>query len=276
VIPAHNEGKVLGRCLRSITKDAKPGEIEIVVVCNGCSDRTSWIARSFGPPVKVVETNIGNKCHALNCADAEITSFPRFYVDADVVLSMSSIRKVAKAMKNKKIMAAAPRSEMDLNGCSWPVRAYYRIWKRLPYFQIGLIGGGVYVLSEAGRKVIGQFPDLLGEDEYVRLRYRSENRCVVKDAWFSSKPPRTLGSFIKIRARHQRGRCQLMNRYPELWVSHRHNNPRHLPKIMLKPTLWPSLVIYVIISCLTRSLGWIQYHFYKNPMHWDRDHSSRL
>ena len=42
VIPAHNEEAVIGRLLRSLS-DRKEND-EIIVVCDGCSDRTAEIA----------------------------------------------------------------------------------------------------------------------------------------------------------------------------------------------------------------------------------------
>ena len=50
VIPAHNEERFLPRCLDSVRKasDVFGEVVEIVVVCNRCSDRTESIARSYG------------------------------------------------------------------------------------------------------------------------------------------------------------------------------------------------------------------------------------
>src|SRR5262245_58336894 len=45
VIPAHNEARVIERGLSSLLEGARPGELEIVVVCNGCTDDTAARAR---------------------------------------------------------------------------------------------------------------------------------------------------------------------------------------------------------------------------------------
>ena len=66
VIPAYNEEKVIGRCLRSLLAGAEPDELEVVVAVNGTTDRTAEIARSFGPMVRVVETKTASKIAALN------------------------------------------------------------------------------------------------------------------------------------------------------------------------------------------------------------------
>ena len=37
VIPAHNEANVIQRILSALTDGADDGELDIVVVCNGCT-----------------------------------------------------------------------------------------------------------------------------------------------------------------------------------------------------------------------------------------------
>ncbi len=46
VIPAHNEEKYVARCIRSIKKSAANfgGSVEMIVVCNRCTDKTAEIA----------------------------------------------------------------------------------------------------------------------------------------------------------------------------------------------------------------------------------------
>ena len=53
IIPAHNEEKYIERCIKSIKKSAKQfgGKVEIIVVCNRCTDRTTEIAKSNGANV---------------------------------------------------------------------------------------------------------------------------------------------------------------------------------------------------------------------------------
>ena len=50
VIPAHNEEKYVARCIGSIREAAEfyGGEVEIIVVCNRCTDRTADIAHHMG------------------------------------------------------------------------------------------------------------------------------------------------------------------------------------------------------------------------------------
>jgi glycosyltransferase involved in cell wall biosynthesis len=48
IIPAHNESSVIARTLKAMTDGAKPGELDVIVVCNGCSDDTAVVAGRFG------------------------------------------------------------------------------------------------------------------------------------------------------------------------------------------------------------------------------------
>lgn len=52
IIPTMNEERILGTTLRELL--AEPTPHEIVVVDGGSTDRTVEVARSFGPPVRVV------------------------------------------------------------------------------------------------------------------------------------------------------------------------------------------------------------------------------
>lgn len=53
IIPAHNEGKYVARCIGSVKRAAKyyGGFVEIIVVCNRCTDRTAAIAEKLGARV---------------------------------------------------------------------------------------------------------------------------------------------------------------------------------------------------------------------------------
>jgi glycosyltransferase involved in cell wall biosynthesis len=137
VIPARNESSVIARALWAVTTGALPDELDVIVVCNGCTDDTAAVARGFGTPVRVIETALGNKAHALNLGDKAALAFPRIYVDADVIITLSTIRALAERLEQGDVIAVAPQPCFDLIGSSWPVRAFYDIRCRLPSFGEG-------------------------------------------------------------------------------------------------------------------------------------------
>ena len=50
IIPAHNEERYITRCIKSVdeTKKEFKGQVEVIVVCNRCTDQTAKIARANG------------------------------------------------------------------------------------------------------------------------------------------------------------------------------------------------------------------------------------
>lgn len=75
VIPAHNEALVIGRLLTRLTDDDSTPPLEVIVVCNGCTDDTDDVARSF-QSVRVVATGEAGKANALRIGDSLATVFP--------------------------------------------------------------------------------------------------------------------------------------------------------------------------------------------------------
>jgi len=254
----------------------RKGEWEIVVVANGCRDATAAVAREFAPAVRVVETEVASKIHALNLGDQACVGFPRFYVDADVMLPIESIRRVVDVLTQGRYLAAAPRLRVALEGRPWLVRAYYQIWTRLPYFQDGaMIGSGVYAVSREGRCRFERFPEIVSDDGYVRLQFSLEERVTVRDCDFTIVPPKTLGGVIRVKTRSQRGAYELLRVFPRLRRNERRDYPSALGELLKSPRLWPAFVVYCIVLLVARSRAYWQYHS-GTSVAWERDEDSRL
>jgi glycosyltransferase involved in cell wall biosynthesis len=114
VVPAHNEGQVIGRLLSQLVPAAPTGELDVIVVANGCTDNTVEVAASFGPCVRVISIPVASKYEALFAADRTSTDFPRVYVDADVELRTEDVRALAAALRMPAVLAAAPERILDL------------------------------------------------------------------------------------------------------------------------------------------------------------------
>lgn len=275
IIPAHNEEAVIHRGLDALLDDARPGEVEIVVACNGCTDRTAAIARAYGEPVRVVETDTASKVAALNLGDEAASSYPRFYVDADVVLPLDAVRRIAAVLRDGQALAACPTMRMDFAGASVAVRAYYRVWQALPYTKAGLMGTGVYALSEAGRRRFDRFPDVIADDGYVRLLFAEDERQAVAGAASTVTAPATLADLVRIKTRSRYGIYQLRQRYPEL--ARREAKGKQygggLRDVLREVTLWPALPVYLWVSFASRWRARRQMG--RQAYRWERDESSR-
>jgi glycosyltransferase involved in cell wall biosynthesis len=273
IIPAHNESSVIARTLKAMTDGAAPGELDVIVVCNGCTDDTAAVARSFVPQVRVIETAIAGKTHALNLGDEAAQSFPRIYADADVVISAETIRVLARRLERGDVLAVAPTPNFDLTGCSWPVRACFDIRSLLPSAQEGIGGSGVYALSEAGRGRFREFPELTADDGYVRIQFLEQERETLRSASSTVFPPRTTTGLIATKTRAHYGSYELASRFPRLWQNRGESNNQSLIRLFKHPRLWPKLAIYCLVTTIAKRRA-------RNRLRtavtgWERDNTSR-
>lgn len=209
VIPAHNEAPVIGRLLDALLDGPLGGPApDVVVVCNGCTDDTAKVASR--PGVRVVEVPLPSKHAALRTGDGYARGFPRLYVDADVVIGAAGVRALAEAVADGgPVLAAAPGRDLPMTGCAWPVRAYYRVWQRLPAVREGLFGRGVIAVSREGHARIAALPPLMADDLAASLAFAPGERRVVERARVTVRPPRTWADLIRRRVRADTSSAQL-------------------------------------------------------------------
>jgi glycosyltransferase involved in cell wall biosynthesis len=255
-------------------KGAERNELEVIVVCNGCGDETATIARQVGPPVTVLETAVASKTHALNLGDETASSFPRFYIDADITIPIASIRAVAEVLRDGPVLAAAPRLKVMLERENWFVRAWYDIWTRLPYHREGMVGSGVYAVSEKGRKRFDRFPEIISDDGFFRLQFAPNERKVVQTACFEIQPPKTLRGIINVKIRSRRGKYQLGRKYPELRKNEGQRYRKAIGSILGTPRLWLPMLVYCYVALVIRVKSYWILRF-GDVNRWERDDSSR-
>lgn len=200
VIPAHNEASVVGRLLSRLLDGAAPGEFEVWVVANGCTDGTADVAGAFAD-VKVLVTPQANKHAAMRLADEHAEGFPRLYVDADVELGSADVRALAAAFDDPGVLAAGPSRAMPAERRPWTVRWFYDVWDQLPVVRAGLFGRGVVGVSREGWERLRALPPLLGDDLAASLLFEPSRRRVVAEASVVVHPPRTARALLKIRTR---------------------------------------------------------------------------
>jgi glycosyltransferase involved in cell wall biosynthesis len=206
VVPAHDEAAVIGDLLDSLRPGIDRGRLEVVVVPNGCTDATAEVAQARG--VGVVELADGNKTAALNAGDRAVTAFPRFYVDADVVLSADDLEALAAAFGGG-VDAVAPGRRIDASSSSWAVRAYHRIWDELESTTDSLAGRGCYGVSAGGRQRWGEFPDVTADDAFVNAQFGPTERAVVGDVTSVVVAPPDVRSLLERKRRSHRGNVEL-------------------------------------------------------------------
>jgi hypothetical protein len=209
IIPAHNESRVIPRLLEQLINGADPGEMDIIVVANGCTDDTADVAASFGPNVRVLTIPVASKQAALTAGDRAAEGFPRIYVDADVELRVDDVRALTAALCQPGVLAAAPERELAMTGRPWQVRWYYDVWTLLPAVQSGLWGRGVIAVNEAGHRNLASSPSLQADDLAASLMFEPHETALVPGARVIIHPPRTFAGLLHRRARAVTGVAQI-------------------------------------------------------------------
>jgi hypothetical protein len=220
VVPAHNEAAVIERNLRRLLAGTEPGEFDVVVVPNACSDGTAAAAARV-PGVRVIESQVPGKVPAMHLGDAACLTFPRAYLDADVQLSADGVRALVAACARPGVLAASPVPEYDLSEVAALMRRVHRVHDRMIAPTRALAGAGVYVLTEEGHGRVFPMPDVLSDDGFVHASFAPHERAVVADvrapheravvaeARSLVRPARTVAAHLNRRVRVRRGNRQL-------------------------------------------------------------------
>lgn len=222
IIPASNEEAWIADCLAAVfasdpLPDAEgegaigPGGGEVIVVANGCSDRTAAMARDVGVPsgwqCQVIEREDGSKPVALSAGDAVAQAPLRAYLDADCRVTPALFAQICGALGGEAARYAAatpviprPRSRLS--------RAYARFWSKLPFARSEAAGYGLYAVNAAGRARWGAFPHIISDDTFVRLQFTPEERVQVA-ARYDWPMIEGFRALVRVRRRQNAGVAEL-------------------------------------------------------------------
>ncbi len=104
IIPAYNEEKSIGACLQSIAELDYPRErYEIIVVDNGSTDKTPYIAERFGAVVlkNAAATVAGLRNHGAALAKGDILAF----IDADCTVASDWLKNAEPYFDDRSVAA---------------------------------------------------------------------------------------------------------------------------------------------------------------------------
>ena len=139
IVPAHNEEKNIKKFLLELSDNFKNSEI--IVVCNGCTDRTPEIVKSIKrkniKSVILPEKGKGRAILAgLSLAKGDYLGF----VDADGSFSPEDIKKILNELKNSKCVIASKWKGKKFSEVDWPLgrKLAGRIWNFLANFLLSL------------------------------------------------------------------------------------------------------------------------------------------
>ncbi len=217
VIPARNEERSIVQMLESLGRGFAGDSRQVLVICNGSTDRTAEYARSVDPKIEVVEVPEPGKWRAINEGLARLTTGTALIVDADVIISGGALDALALELQKPDVEAVSPGVSFDLLQGSAAVRAYYRVFAKHSYLTDGTGGAGVYGLSQVGIGRVAPLPPIVSDDGFIRSRVPIERQrrlsadAIGEPVLAIVRPPRTVGALIRCEMRWRRGDSQLQS-----------------------------------------------------------------
>jgi 1,2-diacylglycerol 3-beta-glucosyltransferase len=229
IIPAHNEERLLGSTLDSISKiDYPASQYSVHVIADNCTDKTAEIASSKGAVVHLRQNQekIG-KGYALQWLlewiwREKIAHDAVLFLDADSLVSPNFLQVMAsRLMCGEKVIQAyyAVRQPEE----SWNSALRYAALAVLHYLRpqgrmvlggsAGLKGNGMVFAAD----VIQRYPwsGSLTEDieQHMALILNGERVTFAPDAVVLGEMPSTLGKMHSQHMRWERGRLETARRY---------------------------------------------------------------
>jgi glycosyltransferase involved in cell wall biosynthesis len=269
-MPAYNEAALIQRTLGPLSNAALDGYIELVVVCNGCSDDTADRARSV-PGTRVLELARASKPAALNAGDDEATLWPRLYLDADIQISAEAVLAILDRLAHGDVLVVRPARRYDTRGASALVRSYFRAGSRISRHKSAIYGAGAYGLNEQGHERLGAFPAVTGDDLYVDTLFNIDEKAVVSTDPVVVKTPADARSLLAILHRSRRARAELLADRQGVGARARNTSVDTVVAV-LRSIRGPRSAADAAVYLGMKIAGRLPY---RNPQVWERDDSSR-
>ena len=268
IIPAHNEEAVIARTLSALAPLAAANLVDIVVVCNGCTDSTASIAAGFDS-VRVHEILEPSKVAAMNTGDQAAVAWPRLYLDADIEAPPDAIIALFTRLADGAALAGRPTFSYDTEGASWPVRSYYRARNRIPTTHLSLWGAGAYALTADGHRRLGSFPPLVADDLYVDSLFSPTEKVIIDTAPILVRTPRNTAALLGVLGRQSQTNSEARS------ASTTGSSLSGLFRSTRGPTDAADTAIYVAMAVLGRARGRTRTRARSAATPWVRDLSSR-
>ncbi|MBR0027226.1 MAG: glycosyltransferase [Clostridia bacterium] len=164
VIPAHNEEKYIGKCVQSVVSAAKyvyPCTVEVIVVANRCTDRTTTVAHHYG--AKILKNN--DKCiSAIRNAGIRVSSGEIIVtIDADSIMTKYSLREIKELLESGMYVGGGTMPRFDRMSLGIAVSSAYVALNVLPMMikNKAPLSGAMFWTLRKNYDAIGGFDESL-------------------------------------------------------------------------------------------------------------------
>ncbi len=255
LIPVHNGGKFLRKKLESVLNLDYPRELlEVMVVCDGCTDDTASIAQEYADRgVRLIVLPRGGKPAALNAAVPQLHGDVLVLTDVRQHLEPDSLRALVSRFGDSNVGVVSgelllrrgtQRDEADV-GLYWR----YESWMRKNLGSIDSMFGATGPFYAIRRSLFTPIPsDILLDDVYLPMTaFFKGYRLVVEESARAFDYPMTRNREFDRKVRTLGGNYQLLARMPEL-LSLKNRLLFHFLSYKLARLLLPWLLVLVFLS----------------------------
>ncbi len=279
IVPAHNEGEVIERTLRSLINSNYPkSRLEIIVANDGSTDDTAKRVRSFAArhrkqaTIRLVTRPNRGKAEALNYAIRRRSKGSLVMcLDADSLVHQDCIKNSVRYFRDKEVVATASNVNIIEDGTLLGLAQRFEYLfshhfkKAHSYANMEYIIGGVG--STFRRTIIQQVEyydsDTMTEDidltlKIIRLGNKKHRVVFAGDAITYTEPVQTYGGLMRQRFRWKFGRMQSFYKNRQLFFSSDVRYTKQLTMFLLPMTvvyeifmlLEPLVIAYVVYVCI--------------------------
>ena len=273
IVPAYNEGKVVGHCVESILA-SDYARREIILVDDGSTDDTLAHMRRFEnePGVIVIAKPNGGKASALNAGLARASGEVLFFVDADGIFVHNTLDEMLKGFDNERVGAVC--------GNDSPVNLD-RLLTRLANLQthvgtgfvrralatlncLPIVSGNIGAFRRSALDKTGPFLEgFIGEDLELTWRVHKAGYRVAfqPHAAVYAEVPSTLRGLWKQRVRWARGLLQTTRIHRDMFF-----NRKYGPFGFYLPLNFAAMVIIPLLQLLAAVLLPVLILLHRSPI----------
>ncbi len=229
VMIAHNEEARISGKLRNLLQSDYRGELEIIVVCDGCQDATAGVSRSFaGQGVSTIESGRCGKAEGLNQGVAAAQGAILVFADVRQEFDPSAIRRLVMPFSDPAVVGVSGSLEIKeaQDGPGKGIDLYWKLEKfiRLAESKIdSCIGctGAIYALRADCYRMLPA--DTLLDDVVVPMCAQMGGGRILFEPEARAYDPQELnvGNERRRKTRTLAGNFQMLFRHPEWLVPFR-------------------------------------------------------
>jgi glycosyltransferase involved in cell wall biosynthesis len=219
-IPACNEARGIRVMLESVFAQAYGGDLEVIVLANGCTDGTEDVVREFAQrrPVRLLVTEVRGKPNAWNRLLDEARNNLVVFADADVTLAENALDAlVSRIGAADRPVAVGALSRPETKDCDYLTRIL-----NPPSPDHGGIVGRLYIVdrvalrAELGEHGYDGMPrDVIHEDGWISVLLGPTRWTIEPSAIVDFCPARWF-ELLRVERRYVRAERQFREEYAHL------------------------------------------------------------